>query len=183
MAFCLASVCLAGGPAPPADAQAGDLVFRRGTESVSAMVLAVDGGEFSHVGMLVGHAGAWQVVHATPSEVRGRADGVVVDDLAFFLDPARSRGHAFYRVDAPAGRRDAAVGHALARRGTPFRMADPAGTYCTLLVWEAWRRAGIDLDVHFTRLALPLMQGDYLLPTPLSRSARLRRRAVAEDGG
>ncbi|MBB3344904.1 YiiX/YebB-like N1pC/P60 family cysteine hydrolase [Luteimonas sp. RC10] len=181
LALCAASVCLAGGPALPAEAQAGDLVFRRGTESVSAMVLAIDGGQFSHVGMLVGRPGTWQVVHATPSEVPGRADGVVVDALSFFLDPVRSRDYAVYRVDAPDALRAAAVGEALGQRGTRFRMADPAGTYCTRLVWEAWRRAGVDLEVRFTRLALPLMQGDYLLPTPLSRSPRLRRLALPQD--
>ncbi|WP_337245935.1 YiiX/YebB-like N1pC/P60 family cysteine hydrolase [Luteimonas sp. gir] len=181
LALCAASVCLAGSPTLPAEAQAGDLIFRRGTESVSAMVLAIDGGPFSHVGMLVGRPGAWQVVHATPSEVPGRADGVVVDALSFFLDPVRSRGYAVYRVDAPDALRAAAVGEALGQRGTRFRMADPAGTYCTRLVWEAWRRAGVDLEVRFTRLALPLMQGDYLLPTPLSRSPRLRRLALPQD--
>ncbi|UNK42260.1 hypothetical protein MNO14_15150 [Luteimonas sp. S4-F44] len=180
LALCAASACLAG-PALPIDAQPGDLVFRRGTESVSAMVLAIDGGQFSHVGMLVGRPGAWQVVHATPAEVPGRADGVVVDTLSFFLDPVRSRGYAVYRVDAPDALRAAAVGEALGQRGARFRIADPAGTYCTRLVWEAWRRAGVDLQVRFTRLALPLMQGDYLLPTPLSRSPRLRRLALPAD--
>jgi len=159
----------------PAGTQAGDLIFRRGLETTSDVVLAVDGGEFSHVGMLLGQAGTWQVIHATPPEVEGRTDGVVVDDLAFFLDPVRSQAHAVYHVQASAQQRAQAIQHALAERGKLFRMANPAGTYCTLLVWQAWRQAGLDLEVDFTWLALPLMQGDYLLPTPLSRSSHLRR--------
>lgn len=166
----------------PADARAGDLIFRAGTESVSAAVLAIDRGEFSHVGLLAGEPGAWTVVHATPSEVSGRADGVVEDSLAFFLDPQRSRGHAVFHVDADDQRRADAVRQARAALGRPFRMADPAGTYCTLLVWAAWRDAGLDLEVGFTRLALPLMQGRYLLPSGLGASPRLRRLAPVLRG-
>jgi len=166
----------------PADTQAGDLIFRRGLEATSDMVLRVDGGEFSHVGMLLGQPGAWQVVHATPPEVPGRTDGVVVDDLAFFLDPVRSQTHAVYQVQASVEQRMQAVQHALSEHGKRFRLADPAGTYCTLLVWRAWQQAGLDLAVDFTWLALPLMQGHYLLPTPLSQSPYLRR-ALPGSGG
>ena len=76
-------------PALPLSAQAGDLIFRRGTETVSHMVLGMDGGLYSHVGMLVGQSGNWQVVHATPSEKAGQADGVVAmpDILRFGFTP------------------------------------------------------------------------------------------------
>ncbi len=77
----------------PPQAQAGDLIFRQGTEAVSHMVRTVDQGLYSHVGLLVGQAGAWQVVHATPSERPGQPDAVVLDSQAFFLAP--ERGHAF----------------------------------------------------------------------------------------
>ncbi|KXU36757.1 hypothetical protein AXK12_02995 [Cephaloticoccus capnophilus] len=159
----------------PPEAQPGDLIFRRGTSLDSAVVLSVDGGEFSHVGMLLGAPGAWQVIHAVPSEVPGRDDGVVIDELAFFLDPARSQTHAVYHVQASPEQRAQAIEQALAARGLTFRLADPAGTYCTLLIWRAWLDAGLDLEVSFTPLTLPLMQGDYLLPGPLARSRHLRR--------
>jgi len=177
----LASGFTLASPALPPDTQPGDLIFRRGTSNESALVLAVDGGEFSHVGMLLGASdtpgtpGGWQVIHATPSEVPGRADGVVVDDLAFFLDPARSQTHAVYHVEATPEQRAQAIQQILAARAQPFRLADPAGTYCTLLIWRVWFDAGLDLDVDFTPLALPLMPGDYLLPGPLARSRHLRR--------
>jgi len=168
-----------GLPVLPPGARAGDLIFREGTEAVSAAVMAIDRGAFSHVGMLVGEAGRWQVVHATPSEVRGRPDGVVLDPLAFFLDPARSKRHAIYHIEAGDGQRRRAVEHALAMQGRPFRIADPAGTYCTELVWKAWKDAGLDLDVQFTALALPLLPGRYLLPSDLLASPRLRPLAPA----
>lgn len=161
-------------PGLPPGAKAGDLIFREGTEAVSAAVLSVDGGPYSHVGMLLGSPGQWQVIHATPAEVPGRDDGVVIDALAFYLAPARALAYAVFQVDADPAQRAAAVQAAHARLGAPFRLADPAGTYCTELVWAAWQAAGVDLDVRFTALALPLLAGDYLLPGELAASPRLQ---------
>lgn len=165
----------AGYDSLPADAQAGDLIFREGTEAVSAAVMTVDGGGFSHVGMLLGEPGNWQVVHATPSEVPGRPDGVVIDPLEFFTDAERSRRHVVYQIQgvAPEQRQQAAAS-AAAALGKPFRIADPAGTYCTTLVWQAWQDAGLDLEVEFTHLALPLMPGEYLLPGKLAASRHMQ---------
>jgi cell wall-associated NlpC family hydrolase len=167
-----------GAPAAelPAQTQAGDLIFREGTETVSAAVRAVDGGQFSHVGMLIGAPGHWQVLHATPSEVPGRPDGVVLDNLAFFLDRQRSRRYAVYHVDASAAQRTQAITAAHAMLGKPFRVADEAaGTYCTALVWNAWKKAGVDMGVRWTPLSLPLLPAaNYLLPSDLLASPKLR---------
>lgn len=164
----------------PAGAQAGDLIFREGTETISDIILSIDPGGYSHVGMLVGTAGNWQVLHATPSEVTGRPDGVVVDTLDFFLDPLRARRHAVYRVQADsAAQREEAVRRARDALGRPFRMADDSGTYCTLLVWQAWQDAGLSLEARFRHLDLPLIPGEYLLPSGLIASPRVR--ALAPD--
>jgi len=171
----LTATLSASEPVLPAAAQAGDLIFRRGTERVSDAVMAVDGGRFSHVGMLVGEHGRWQVLHATPAEVPGRKDGVILDTLAFFLDPARSEEHAVYQVQATSAQHQHAVRYALNEIGKPFRVNDPSGTYCTVVVWDAWQYAGVDLQVNFTYVALPLMRGDYLLPSALRRSPKLQR--------
>lgn len=159
-------------PELPAAAQPGDLIFRQGTEAISDAVLAVDGGPFSHVGLLLGGPGHWQVLHATPSEMAGRPDGVAQDTLAFYLDPARARRYAVYHVPADDTQRQAAVAFALKMLGRAFRLADEAGTYCTLLVWEAWQQAGVDLHIEFTPLSLPLLPGTYLLPSSLMKSPR-----------
>ncbi|WP_234265190.1 YiiX/YebB-like N1pC/P60 family cysteine hydrolase [Hydrogenophaga sp. NFH-34] len=171
-----ASTCAHAGDQLPTGAKIGDLIFREGTEVVSAAVLAVDRGTFSHVGMLVRDAGQWKVVHATPSEVAGRPDSVVLDDLRFYLDPARSRRHAVFQVQATELQRESAVSFALKQVGRPFSMmASEDGTYCTTLIWQAWRDAGKNLEVTFTRLNIPLMQGDYLLPGVLAKSRHLRK--------
>lgn len=159
----------------PSGAKAGDLIFREGTEVVSAAVLAVDRGTFSHVGMLVREASQWKVVHATPSEVAGRPDSVVLDDLRFYLDPSRSRRHAVFQVtEVNERQRASAVASALQQVGRPFSMTSNEGTYCTILIWQSWMDAGKNLDVSFTRLNIPLMQGDYLLPGILAKSRHLK---------
>lgn len=168
-----AIVCGRAGAQELSGAMPGDLVFRQGTEVISDAARAVDAGDFSHVGMLVGGPGRWQVVHATPAEVAGRADGVTIDSLEFYLDAARARRFAIYHVDATPAQRLRAQAHARARLGSPFRIADPNGTYCTVLVWQAWRDAGVDLRVSFKELAIPFLPGRYLLPSALQRSALL----------
>jgi hypothetical protein len=165
--------------------KAGDLIFRIGNEwqgdAVRGMasILASRekrGDPYSHVGMLIGAPERWQVLHAVPSEVAGRASAVVVDELDFFLAPERTRGIAIYRVEADEEARAAAVHHARSRLGTPFRLVanDTEGQYCTTLVWYAWQHAGIDLGARFEHLNAPLAAGDYLLPHSLRMAERLR---------
>lgn len=170
----LPALPLAASPLPP-QARAGDLVFREGTEAVSAAVLSIDGGHYSHVGMLIGSPGDWHVIHATPPEIPGRADGVVIDPLSFYLAPERALRYAVFQVRADDAARAAAVAAAHARLGEPFRLADVRGTYCTAFVWAAWQTAGVDLEVTFTELALPLLPGSYLLPGDLAASVRLQQ--------
>ena len=164
-------------PALPLSAQAGDLIFRRGTEGVSHMVLSMDRGLYSHVGMLVGERGSWKVVHATPSEKAGQADGVVLDSLEFFLAPQRSQAFVVYSPkNVSADQRRRAVQWALAQQGRGFEIvAANKGIYCTTLVWQAWTQAGLDWPVATTEVTLPVLKGHYLLPSALQTSAQMQR--------
>ncbi|WP_251977441.1 YiiX/YebB-like N1pC/P60 family cysteine hydrolase [Salinicola avicenniae] len=160
--------------APLPGAAPGDLIFREGTAPVSDVVISVDEGRFSHVGMLARRDGAWEVIHATPSERAGRPDGVVIDALNFFIAPARARHWQVYHVaNATSAQRAQAVRWARAQTGTPFDVLGTTGTYCTTLVWAAWQQAGLDLQARFTRLHIPLAQGDFLLPSGLLASPLL----------
>lgn len=165
-------------PQLPAQAQAGDLLFRQGTEAVSQLVRSVDAGDFSHVGLLVAPAtptGPWRVVHATPSEKPGQPDAVVLDTLDFYLHPQRARSYQLYRVPASATARQQAVGWALAQQGRAFDLLDAEhGLYCTTLVWQAWQQAGVALEARFTEVMLPFLGGRYLLPGGLRRAPQLQ---------
>ena len=171
---CSAGLAFAMPPLPP-QAAPGDLIFRRGTENVSHLVQAVDHGDFSHVGMLVGRPGQWQVLHATPSERPGQADAVVLDSLDFFLDAQRAQAYRLYQVASDSGTRERALAWAMAQQGQPFQLLGSGkGIYCTTLVWQAWLQSGADLEVVFTEVELPILGGRYLLPSSLLRSSRLR---------
>jgi len=187
----------------PHSAQSGDLIFRKGTEPISDLVRSLDhggqgasadGGEFSHVGLLIAandlssellngvppstpRESIWFVLHATSSEVAGRPDAVVLDSLSFFISPKLSKGHAVYRVAAAdAAQRRAAVTAALAQLGQPFSLTDENGTYCTELPYAAWLSAGVDLDVRRKRLAIFLFPArDFLFPSALMASPKLER--------
>ncbi|MDR1529371.1 MAG: hypothetical protein LBS40_03080 [Burkholderiales bacterium] len=154
--------------------QEGDLIFREGTEWVSEAVRIVDDGPFSHVGMIVGSEGRWQVLHATPAERPGGSDIVILDDLAFFIAPERSRHFAVYRVWANTDQSEKAVRYLRSQLGKTFSIGnDEKDLYCTTLVWRAWQAAGVDLKTPFTYLNIPLISGEYLLPNVLSRSPLL----------
>jgi hypothetical protein len=196
--FCLALIAAGaaffmrgmGGPAPAivlpneihSRLQPGDLIFRIGDGWQSEVVRGVTntrkkrGDPYSHVGMLVGSPGHWQVVHAVPAETPNRTNTIVRDDLDFFLSPERARGVAIYRVAADAVSRTAAVEYVLRRLGTPFRIVenDHIGQYCTTLIWAAWQRAGVDLGARFEHLEVPFSAGDYLLPHSLRTAPGLQ---------
>jgi hypothetical protein len=156
----------------------GDLIFRIGTDWRSEAVRGAsdDPDPYSHVGLLVGSPGRWQVLHSTPAEKPGRADGVVLDDLAFFAAPERARGIALYRVAADADERAAAVRFAYSRLGAPFRLVDndTEGNYCTTFVWRTWREAGVDLGARFERVTVFSDSAHYLFPPALRRSTLLK---------
>lgn len=152
---------------------AGDLIFRKGNEAISDMVLSMDDGHFSHVGLLAKQEDEWVVIHSTPSEIEGRIDGVVIDPIDFFISPQRSLHYAVYRVEATDDQREHAVRWAEEQLGTPFSILDPEGIYCTTLVWKAWLDAGVDLDAQFTHMSIPLAKGDFLLPSGLLSSPKL----------
>lgn len=161
--------------APLSTAMSGDLIFREGTEPVSEAVLSVDKGRFSHVGMLFKDGDDWKVIHSTPAEVQGRTDGVVIDSLTFFISPDRARQWEVFHVqNATQEERRTAVKWAADHKGTPFTILGNRGLYCTTLVYEAWQAAGVDLGVKLTHLQIPLASGDFLLPSGLLQSSRLK---------
>src|SRR5574344_1678823 len=75
----------------------GDLVFRRGRDLMSSLVLQQDRhSRFSHVGMVRREGGQVYIVHAMPDEP-GSPGGVRRELLADFLAPALASDAASYR--------------------------------------------------------------------------------------
>ena len=122
----------------------GDLVFRRGRDLMSSLVLRQgQASRFSHVGMVRREGGQVYIVHAMPDEP-GSPGGVRRELLADFLAPALASDAASYRQ--PGLDLGALVAWLDAQLGKPFDMrfalSDDAALYCSELVLRALAAGG-----------------------------------------
>ena len=153
--------------AATAQLRTGDLVFRRGRDVVSAMVLSQQAGSrFSHVGVVVVDADRLDVVHAMPEEP-GSPGGVRREPLAAFLHPDMATDAASYRL--PGLDADAVLAQLLPRIGAPFDMAfelsTPQRVYCTELALDALTAGGAQLAPVSVRA--PLLREPVVTPEGL----------------
>ena len=164
--------------------EAGDVVFRRCTGLSSTLVVRQDtGGIFSHTGIVVDSAGVPMIVHAVPGEpdFQGDLDRVKMSRPADFY----ARGYALCGAvcrprNRKAGRRAARKALEVYRRGTLFDHdyddRDTTRMYCTELIVDAYRAAGIDLVGDERRDAgLPLMSTRCIMPSQVYTSHHLQR--------
>jgi hypothetical protein len=167
----------------PESLRDGDLVLRRGTDLLAAIVLAQgQSTRFSHVGMVLHEGDRITVVHAIPPEAGGRG-GVLQEPLAVFASAEVAADVAFYRVE---GLDEAALQrlrtYLLAQLGKPFDLnfsyADDTQHYCTELVLKALRHAGFPIHDTLTPVTLLTIPEAVFAPDSLRSSRRLR--AVAD---
>lgn len=154
----------------------GDLVFRRGRDLMSRIVLSGESGsQFSHVGLLVWRDSVWSVLHALPDE-GPTPGGVLLEPLATFIAPDKAAAWAVYTH--PAVRASAESLHVDAYLGRPFDAAfgwaDASRLYCTELVVRAWAAMGVDVEPGLSFLDAPLLAEPVLPPDALLRIEELR---------
>lgn len=166
----------------PRRLQPGDVILRRGRDAVSAMVLTVDqGSRFSHVGIVARIGQLPAVIHALPEDETHPGGQVLVQSVGEFSAPERASELAVYRLaDRSGGLPEAAavVAFRYFREGrrfdADFRLETADELYCSELVWRAFQESGIDLlDGHFPHLALPLRNGEFVLPSSFTKSPHL----------
>lgn len=165
----------------------GDLLFRRGNEAVSEVVLGLDpGSEYSHVGIVVFEGNQPMVVHAAPAEDRHERSIVKVEPVTRFLAFDRSSGMVVYRLKKAHLISTEAIMQLAAREAlrlakadTPFDSAFDLNTtdqlYCTELVWYVYRKVGIDLAPHPPNKRFLLWSGRYIPPSTLQASPLVER--------
>lgn len=155
----------------------GDLVFRRGRDLMSALVLRQgSGSRFSHVGMVVREADRVDVVHAMPDEP-GRPGGVRRESLQAFLALPLASDAASLRASGLALRQQAALrSYLLSRIGSPFdnafELSDDSRLYCTEVAVAALAAAGVQLRPA-TQVA-PLLREPVVTPDGLFHTPGLR---------
>lgn len=162
----------------------GDILFRRGKEAISEVVLDLDPrSDFSHVGIVVIRAGEAWVVHAVPAEGAGEENAVKLEPVSRFLAADRSSGMAAYRLhdvlDHTSAELAAREALRLAQANTPFDNAfdldTPDRLYCTELIWHVFRKAGIDLVLKPPSKRFLLWSGRYIPPSTLQASPFIER--------
>lgn len=162
----------------------GDLVFRRGTGLTSRVVLAADEkGVYSHVGILKQMDGKWCVIHAVPGEpdYKGDEDRVKMEPIEKFFSKERASKGAVIRVEGETKCATKAAENAflLFKAGILFDheydLTDTMKMYCTELIDHVYKKEGIDLsEGRLSRINMPLLSGDYLLPNDIAQSQKLR---------
>ena len=71
----------------PENLAVGDWVFRAGTGRESALIRYLDGGEYSHIGIVVAVAPEIRIVHATTDDDPARPNQVIASSFSEFSAP------------------------------------------------------------------------------------------------
>lgn len=157
----------------------GDMIFRRGVGLTSDFVVSVDRASlFSHVGMICKKAGHAYVIHILPDEGRGEDDTVRMEPLARFLSPENASGFAVCRLSGQhvaTAQRAASAALFFWKKGVGYDYeldgSNARQLYCSELVWQAYKKAGIDLlDGRLQPVRFPFYQGRYVLISGLLNS-------------
>lgn len=126
--------------------QDADLVFRRGRDVMSDIVLANgNASQYSHIGLLMHVDGRAFVIHAMPDE-GDSANGVVLESLESFSNSSNAASLAVYRVEGlNKEERKLITAFAMHQLGKgfddEFRMSDDTKFYCTELVLKSFAAA------------------------------------------
>ena len=162
----------------------GDLALRCGTSIESEIVIGINGkeGAYSHIGIVIDADGQWFVAHAVPGEnERGKPEYVKMDPIAVFYGRDRAKQGCILRVsdDSAACRQATAYALWAIQSGKTFDnnydWQDTSRLYCTEMVQQAYRHAGIDLaEGRHTRVASAIIGGTYVLPSDIAANDSLR---------
>lgn len=165
--------------APPPELLDGDLVFRRGVDTIGRIVLSQsEQSRFSHVGMVIRVADEPLVVHALP-ETRGNDGGVQVDRLGTFSSPLRAADIGYYRIaQLTQGQRREIHRYLLEHVGTPFDLRFEYSTdnsmYCTELVLKALNEVGVELAPSLGTVRVIAVDEPAFPPDALRQSGQLQ---------
>lgn len=170
-------------PADSLELRDGDLVFRMGLQEVSRIVTTLDGGDFSHVGILIQADSGWHVVHAVPDEAEaGEPDRIKCDPVEVFFEQERACRGAVLRVACSSEKAGLAARLAYQKYlekiefDHDYDLNDTTQFYCTELVWFVYYQTGVDLtEGRRHQLIFPGRAEWYIFPDDLWQSDALRQ--------
>ncbi len=161
----------------------GDLLFRKGESVVSRLVDIGDTHSvYSHVGIVFHDTCGWLIVHAVPGETDypGEEERLKVEPVQDYLAPNRAVSFSLQRLALTNLQIKTLKDKAIEYNIHPplfdhdFDL-DNDKLYCTEFIYKLYLAIGIDLTAgHITHLKLPAFNGDYILPSDLMRTHKLR---------
>ncbi|MBQ2838399.1 MAG: hypothetical protein IJE73_01980 [Muribaculaceae bacterium] len=157
----------------------GDIAFRKGEGFVSDVVLYNDAdGLYSHIGLIVIHNDSIKVVHSVPGE--GDYDGVKIEPIEMFYATSRAVKGEVLRMELNDEQRRV-IGEIAIKKGIDkiefdhdYNLNDTTQVYCTELIKLLFNRIGINIvEGRSTRVNIPGMSGDYIMPSDVYRNKKL----------
>lgn len=154
--------------------ESGDLIFRR-TQSIEGNIAVFLGsGKYSHVGIISAEDQGIFVIHVVPSF----PSTVRKDTLLEFISD--SVAFSIYRVDTSPERKKIATFFANSWVGNKyfdidFDIKDNTKLYCTELVYNAYKKAGLDLvDGKYDIANLPIVgRREVIFPSTIINSGHV----------
>lgn len=161
--------------------QEGDIIFRRGTDSISKAILTGDSrANYSHVGLIIMRGKEAFVVHAIPAETQGEQDAVKIEPLSVFVSASRAAAIAVLRLRNGMQANynvSEVVDYATSRVGRPFDYhfddSEDSSLYCTELVWRAYLAAGVQIINPSELQSLPLISRRIIPPSAIWNATSL----------
>jgi hypothetical protein len=157
----------------PSNFAEGDLIFRAGRGWQAAAVQSSSLSQWSHIGMLTRNAdGGWRVIHAAVHDAAApqMSGKVVTTSLAEFANVRQARAISVWRFSGQkaiatlAAKRAKRFAQMSVEFDNDFDLTDASKLYCTELIMESFRFAGVRLSAPLTNIDLPLLGGAYLVP-------------------
>lgn len=164
--------------------QSGDIVLRCGSGITSRAVLYADnGGNYSHVGIVVELSGKMMIVHAVPDEhdAPNEEDRVKMDSPEMFFSALRTNNGCIMRYhDSLKAAKAAQEAYRICEKGVLFdhdyNDLDSSKMYCCELVEYAYKKVGVSIvgderhDVN-----LPIFAFEHIiLPSDFLKSNQLK---------
>jgi hypothetical protein len=147
----------------------GDWIFRDGVQVDSFIVKKLDGGEFSHIGMIVFVEPEIKVIHATTNDDENKPNQVIISTLTEFIAPDLAHKYAIVRPDFLSDKQKAQIAEELLmKQGESFKIAsrEQEHLYCTTLLYDAIVKYKPDFNPEWEYANLPLLiSGNYLFPS------------------
>lgn len=167
---------------PYSQLREGDLVFRRGRNITSNIIVSKDSYSYSHIGMLLLHDSCWHVVHSVNDEhdFAGDFDRVKLEPVEkFFSDERASAGaiaHTF--VDDSAANLMIAQAMQYVKDSTrfdaDFNLDNSNELYCTEFIHTLYRTIDIDItEGRRTKAGIFNFPDEIIFPSDILKNKKL----------